>query len=126
MVKVVVQNGDERRIECQVLLKGPLRSLHLESDAGNAVGEKNVGAIGFFRLCAPVIADGCAIRLQRQGAGNFTRSSLGRLDLCGAFGKPSAAGGSNFKFFTPDSLSAESNAERALIRGKYNSAGRRR
>src|SRR6267154_235379 len=35
MVKIVVQNGDEWRVEREVLLEG-MRALHLESDAGNA------------------------------------------------------------------------------------------
>src|SRR6266581_4631673 len=65
MVEIVVQNGDERGIECEVLLEGA-GALHLQRDTGDAVGEEDVGAVRFFRLGAPVITDGRAIALQRQ------------------------------------------------------------
>src|SRR5216684_5187636 len=122
MVKIVVQYGDERRIEGEVLLEGA-RALHLESDARDAVGEEDVRAVGFFRLGAPVVTDGRAIGLQRQRAGDFGGGAVGRLDLRGAFGEPAAAGGRDFKFLVADSLSAEFDGELALILREDHEAG---
>src|SRR5260370_33832346 len=123
MVKIVVQYGDERRIEGEVLLEGA-RALHLENDARDAVVEEDVRAVGFFRLGAPVVTDGRAIGLQRQRAGDFAGGAVGRLDLRGAFGEPAAAGRRNLKFLVADGLAAEFNGELALVLNKDNGIGR--
>jgi len=47
MVEVVVQNGDERRIEGEVLLERA-RALHLQRNTCHAVSEEDVSAVGFF------------------------------------------------------------------------------
>src|SRR5216684_364128 len=125
MVEIVVQNGDQRRIEREVLLERA-GALHLESDSGHAVGEEDVRAVRFFRLGAPVITDGRAIALQRQRAGDFAGGAVGRLDLRGAFGEPAAARRTDFKFLVADGLSAEFDGELALILGEDNRAGRYR
>src|SRR5882724_9126127 len=41
MVEIIVQNSDERRIECQVLLEWA-RSLHLQGNTRYAVGEEDM------------------------------------------------------------------------------------
>ena len=65
MVEIVVQNDDERRIECEVLLERA-GALHLQCDACHGIGEEDVRAVRFFRLGAPVITDGRAIALQSE------------------------------------------------------------
>ncbi len=65
MIEIIVQNGDERGIESKVLLERA-GALHFQRDTRNAVGEKDVRAVGFFRLGTPVITDGCAIALHCQ------------------------------------------------------------
>src|SRR6266481_5381529 len=123
MVEVVVQNGDERRIEGEVLLERA-RALHLQRNTCHAVSEEDVSAVGFFRLGAPLVADGRAIGPHRQCTGDFAWTALGWLDFCGAFGDPSAAGWRNFKFFVADGLSSELDGELALVLSKEYAAGR--
>jgi len=36
-------------------------ALHLQGDFCDAIGEKNVSAVGLIGLCAPVIGDGRAV-----------------------------------------------------------------
>ena len=65
MVKVIVQNGYERRVERKILFekarlcavwiryfrgRARARALHPQCDLGDAIGEQNVRPICFFRL----------------------------------------------------------------------------
>src|SRR5258706_14649056 len=62
MVEVVVQNGDERCIEGEVLLERA-RALHLQRNTCHAVSEEDVSAVGFFGLGAPLIAEGTSSKV---------------------------------------------------------------
>ena len=114
MVEVVVEDGDERGVEGQVLFKGA-RALDCETDFGHAIGKENVGAIGFFRLGSPIVTDGRAVGLQRERAGDFANGTFGRLDFRSALGEPSASGGRNFKFLVADSLAIELDGQLAFV-----------
>ena len=114
MVEIVVEDGDERRVEGKSLFERA-GALHLESDFGDAVGEDNVGAVGFFGLRGPLVADGRAIRFQRERAGNFAGDTFGGLDVGGAFGTPACAGWGNFEIFVADDLAAELDGELAFV-----------
>ena len=123
MVEIVVQDGDEGRIEGKSLFEGA-RALHFESDFGDAVDEEDVRAIGFFGLRSPLVADGCAIGLQRQRSGNLAGRTFGRLNVRGAFGAPAGAGGRDFEFFVADGLAVELDDESTLVLSEDGGASR--
>jgi len=67
-------------------------------------------------LGSPLIADGSAIGLKRERAGDGGGSALGRIDFGGAFGDPTAAGRGDLKFLPANGLAIEQDVELAFVR----------
>ena len=101
MVEVVVQDGDDRRSEGELLGKwfGVIKT---KNDGGDAVLELNFGG-GFFRsLRAPVVADGRAVRLKSQMSADFGPVTARRVNVGAPLGDPAIATRANFKFLSSD------------------------
>ncbi len=139
MVEIVVQHGDEWSVERKVLFekarlgavriryfrgRARARALHLESDARDAVGEEDVSAVGFVGLRRPIVADGRAVGLERERAGNFTGGAFRGLDVRGPFGEPAAARRRNLKFLVAHSLAGQFDGEFSFILCEDAGAGR--
>lgn len=125
VIKIVVEDGDERCAEGEILFEGA-GALHFESDFGDAVGEENVGAVGFVAFGGPLVADGRAVGLQDEGSGNFCGGGLRRLYIGGALGDPTAGGGGDFEFFMADGLAVEFDGELAFVSGERGGSGARK
>jgi len=102
MVEIVVQNDDERRIECEVLLERA-GALHLQCDACHGVAKRMCAPFVFFRLSAPVITDGRAVACSVSEP-RLCWCTVGRLDVRGAFGEPAAPDGAISNSSWPQSV----------------------
>src|ERR1700730_2713838 len=100
-----------------MLFKGPL-ALHLQSNFGDTVCEKNSRAIGLFRLRAPLVANGSAVWLQGERACYASGRGIGNLEIRCALRGPTSGGGRNLEFFVPDGLAVKLDGEFAFVRGE--------
>src|SRR5262249_1790876 len=123
IVEIVVEHGHQRSAEAHVLFEWA-RALHLERDLGDAIGEKNVRAIGFVSVRNPFVADRRAIGLKRKRAGDLRRSRIGYLDVGRAASGPAATGGRDFELFVADRSAFQLNREFSLVLCEYGRAGR--
>src|SRR5439155_19837302 len=70
MIKIVVENRDERRTERKILLKRA-SSLHLQSDFSHSVRKEDFRAVCFVGLRSPAVGHGNAIGLESQIAADL-------------------------------------------------------
>ena len=70
IVEIVVEDGDLRRIEGELLREGP-RAFHAKLDGGRGAVEGNAGGGFFGSLGGPVIGDGRAVGTELEGSGDF-------------------------------------------------------
>src|SRR5208283_3353647 len=82
-------------------------AFHLKGHSGDALSEKNVRSVLLFGLRGPLVADGGAIGLKTERAGDLASGTIGRLDVRVALGEPAASGRGDFEFFMANGLSAE-------------------
>ena len=89
MIEVVVEHGDQRRVE-RIFLLERMRPLHLQRRFGYAIGENDVRRIGFIGLRGPVVTQGNAVGLHRQVPGNLRGFPVRRLQGSGTYGYPAS------------------------------------
>src|SRR6476646_805056 len=91
--------------------------MHFQSNFGDAIGKKNVCAVGLVGLRGPVVGDRRAVRLQGETACNFGFAFFS-FEGGGAVRGPAGAGRRNLKVLMPDGFAVEQYGKLSLVRLK--------
>src|SRR5437016_9517220 len=122
MIKIVVEDRDERRSEGKVLLKRA-SALHLQRDFGDSVRKEDFRAVCFVGLRRPVVSHGNSVGLESQIAADFCFFALVRLYGRGSVSEPACPGWSDLKVLVADLFAFEEQRKFPLVRLKYAAGG---
>ena len=114
IVQIVVEHDDHRGSEREILLER-VRGAEMNGHLGDAIGERDVRAAIFVRLCGPIVGNRSALWLEGEVAGDGGGGSAFDGEVGGGFGGPSGATGSDFEFFVADDLVVEKDLEFSLV-----------